>query len=126
MRKELQRVPPRPSIREIDRKIQAAIEAVENDHYFPADAAKSHYELEELDLWEEKEIKEALLACLGEITSQDYCGRKPPERSREEVTWDCEMFAFSWDSKRFKRRMYLKYCLEDDSLYYVSWHESNY
>lgn len=116
----------RPSHREITGKLKAAKEAIEKGYYLPADATKATVNLESLDLWGEDEIRKAFLDSISEITPDDYEGRRPPETSIEREVFGEEMFAFCWESKRFSKRMYLKFCIKKGTFYYISFHETKF
>ncbi len=116
----------RPSHREISAKLKAAKEAIEKGCYLPADVKKATADLENLDLWGEDEIRKAFLDSLSEIKPDDYKGHRPPEKSMEKEVFKEEMFAFCWESKRFSKRMYLKFCIKKGTFYYISFHETKF
>jgi hypothetical protein len=76
---------------------------------------------EELGLQRAEELWELLPILLEEIKhakpEKCYAGQHPPQRSYESDTpiKDEELWAFAWDSKRFGKRMYLKFVLTKDS-----------
>jgi hypothetical protein len=76
------------------------------------------------------QLLKAQVAVLQEISARDYSGGTPPEKSYEVGVVGDDLFAFAWDSKYFRRRMYFKFCLhkeneEDLSLYIASLHPEN-
>lgn len=118
----------RPSHKELTGKLRAALSALEADNYAPVDPTKLADNYYKLRLFTASEQKDALRAALSEIDSADYDGSRPPQKSYERgPVEDEELFAFSWDSLYFKRRMYLKFCLVGDghqaALYIVSLHK---
>lgn len=116
----------RPSHKEISVKLKAAKGAIEQGCYLPADHTKATVDLESLELWGEEVIRKAFLDSLSEITPADYEGHRPPEKSMEQAVFNQEMFAFCWESKRFSKRMYLKFCIKKGTFYYISFHESKF
>jgi hypothetical protein len=116
----------RPSHREISAKIKAAKEAIERGKFSPADFKKAAADLEKLDLWGKEEMRKTFFESLTEITPNDYEGQRPPAKSMEKKVFNEEMFAFCWDSKRFLKRMYLKFCMKQGHFYYISFHETKY
>ena len=79
-----------------------------------------------MDLGDAKEVWDLILKLLPEITAKDYEGRRPPEKAYEKAILGKELFPFCWDSTILKKRMYLKFVLDGDILYYVSLHESKF
>jgi hypothetical protein len=63
-----------------------------------------------------------LQAVFPEIRPGDYRGKRPPEPSYEQAIHGFELFAFSWDSKVFGCRMYLKFTVKGENLWIVSLH----
>ncbi len=115
----------RPSRREIDKKISAAKKAVsENKGYFGPTDAKLVGELMDMGIDDTEGLWPLILELLEEIEIDDYAGSRPPQRSYESNIADCELFAFSWISKKLQKEMYLKFAFKDGDFYYVSLHES--
>ena len=111
----------RPSHRELSSKLKEARAAVErgaigviNSGALAEDAIELGYLVEEL--------QEVLLEILGEVKPGDYAGSRPPPRSYERETRDLELFAFSWMSRRFGCRVYLKFALKEGTFWLVSLH----
>jgi len=77
----------------------------------------------DLGLLTTEEHTAALMHSLEEITPADYAGKHPPESSYEPVVKGADMFAFSWLSKSFGCRMYLKFCFVREEVYFFSLHE---
>ena len=44
-----------------------------------------------------------------ELEIADYVGSRPPMRSYEPNIANCELFAFSWLSRKLQQEMYLKF-----------------
>jgi hypothetical protein len=112
----------RPSHKELERKIREAkslaangsIGVVEPDS-IAADALELGYLLESLP--------DVVSEILHEVKAENYAGNRPPQRSYERDIIDCELFAFSWESKRFGCEIYLKFTIKDRTLWLVSLHE---
>ena len=82
-----------------------------------------------------EEVWELLLKLLSEIKDarpeQCYAGTEPPQRSYEDepAIKGAELWAFSWESLHFKKRMYLKFVLKKSSrgewwYFYIDCHPS--
>ena len=78
----------------------------------------------DLETGDSEEVWPLILELLEEIEIDDYAGSHPPQRSYEPNIADCELFAFSWMSKKLQKEMYLKFALKDADFYYVSLHKS--
>lgn len=116
----------RPTTNEILRKLKGAIEAIQSNRVGFANRPKIVGELYELGAGESSELWDLILKLLKEIKSEDYDGGHPPQSSNEKAIKGKDLWAFSWDSGRLKKRMYLKFALKDDIFYYVSLHESKF
>ena len=115
----------KPSRREIDKKISGAKKALsENRAYFAPTDAKLIGELMDLEIGDTEELWPLILELLEEIEIDDYAGSRPPQRSYEPNIAKCELFAFSWKSKKLQKEMYLQFALQDGDFHYVSLHES--
>ena len=102
----------RPSHKELFGKLRVAREAVRagriallNQDAIPADAIELDYSLS------------------LELVPADYSGSRPPQRSYEQDIRDLELFAFTVESRRFKRRVYMKFAVEGGTLWLVSLHQ---
>ena len=113
----------RPSEHELNKKIAAAKQAIQETSYTFVDGEKIVGELDELELNTE-DVWGKILICLDEIRTSDYEGQRPPAKSYEKRIKNKELFAFCWDSKSMKKRMYLKFCIADSCFWYVSFHET--
>ncbi len=116
---------PRPSPRELARKLLAARALVSSAKWAPAEPVKLGPDLRRFGMFTAQEQGDGILTALREIGPADYIGKRPPEKAYERRVYGREMFAFRWDSKCFGRLMYLKFCITPDALYIVSLHESH-
>ena len=113
----------RPSHKELYNKIRGAKEAVSsglvniiNQEVIACDAL-------ELDYLIESDLLNVLSSLLGEISPDNYVGKKPPEKSYEHKIQNMDLFAFRMDSSWFKCKVYLKFALYDGELWLVSLHQ---
>ena len=116
----------RPSVREIEKRLEEAKIALKNKSGFYANFAKAVGELFELDIENHEEIWDLIRGLLDEIQPQDYAGGRPPQKSYEKPVENRELFAFCWNSTRMRKRMYLKFVVKDGRYYYISLHKSRY
>ena len=114
----------RPSVRELNKKLQEARTALECGNGLFANVRSAAGELNDLRLGDSGEAWPLILAMLDEIEPGNYVGRRPPEKSYEAKIYGKELFAFAWESERFGRRMYLKFALQEGWFCYVSLHPS--
>lgn len=113
----------RPSNRELYKKIEEAKIFLKDQSGLFAHPAKAVGELENLEIENTSEVWVLIQAFLEEIEPADYVGTHPPLRSYERTIENCELFAFSWVSKKAEKRMYIKFALKNKRYYYVSLHE---
>jgi hypothetical protein len=114
----------RPGINELQHKLQQARKAIaEGKHFFGPSLDKLVDEFIALNIGSAKEIWPLLKELIEELSPEHYAGPHPPMKSTE-AALNCELFIFVWDSKKLKKPMYLKFCIKDDYLYYVSLHKS--
>ena len=78
----------------------------------------------ELDIGDTEEVWPLIIELLEEIEIDDYTGSRPPMRSYEPNIANCELFAFSWLSRKLQQEMYLKFAVKEGDFYYVSLHKS--
>ena len=115
----------RPTKHEIDQKLVAARKAVKaKKHRLGVDLVKLFGDLNDLDIGDVQEVWPVIEELLGEIALENYAGGYPPQSARERIIQDEELYAFSWPSKRYQKKMYLKFALMDGFFYLVSLHES--
>ena len=112
----------RPSHKEINHKIKQAREAASenqlsilNPFIIAADALGLGVNLQN--------ISYILIDLLEEITPNHYVGQYPPQRSYEDEIKGCELLAFRWLSKKLGCRVYLKFTMKGNRMWFVSFHE---
>lgn len=112
----------RPSAKELYDRIRQAGRIVDDgpiylveDEPIIADALDLGYEI--------AEISRVLKRLLNEISQKDYAGTRPPQKSYKNPILDCELYAFSWESRHFGCRVYLKFTLKGETFWLVSLHE---
>lgn len=94
----------RPSIREIDKRLKEARKAINVRKVYFANEEKVVGELFDLNIGDSVETWEIILQLLDEIKNTDYAGAHPPLKSFEPAIADCELYAFVWESTRFKKK----------------------
>ncbi len=114
----------RPTDRELDRQIKAAKAALIKQNGLYANLNKATGELYDLEIESPNQVWELILELLDEICPGDYAGGKPPQKSYEKTIENRELFAFCWDSKKLRKKMYIKFALRENRYYYVSLHKS--
>lgn len=114
----------RPSVKELYGQLRKAKLLLAASQWAPVNEIKLAGDFHGIGLHTAAERAEALMTALLEIDPEDYVGRRPPERSYEKRVYGRDFFAFSWPSRRFRRRMYLKFCVTKDALFILSFHES--
>lgn len=118
----------RPSHKELSRKLSVAKKRLNNGEWQPAFGYESYgsfmKDCEELNLLTASEQAEALKQVLAELTPIHYKGLHPPlVGSRGEIL-DKELFAFVLDSKFLRETVYLKFAVDKEQLYIVSFHKA--
>ena len=113
----------RPSHKELLGKLRVAREAFRagriallNQDAIAADAIELDYSLS-------LELIPVLTEILDACSPPDYSGSRPPQRSYEQDIRDLELFAFTVESRRFKRRVYMKFAVKGGTLWLVSLHQ---
>jgi hypothetical protein len=106
----------RPSWKELTYKIKNAVELVSIRKIKILDPIVIASDAIELD-YHVKDLQSTLLAIMDEIGPENYEGTRPPQKSYKVEIRDAELFAFSWPSKLFGCKTYVKYCF-----YLVSLH----
>ena len=114
----------RPSNREIDRRLQEAKLALKNRLVEFSNPSKVVGELMALDLGDSDEVWDLILKLLDEIKLENYAGQYPPKINYEPEGKGLDLWAFTWNSARLNKFMYLKFSIGDGCFYYVSLHES--
>jgi hypothetical protein len=113
----------RPSHKELTGKLQQARKALYATGFTPVDPLKLGNDFSDLSLFTQEEQNEAISTALLEVSANDYRGLRPPAEAFEQCVRGEEMFDFKWESKFFKRKMYLKFCLVGNELWIFSLHE---
>ena len=49
-----------------------------------------------------------------------YAGTRPPQKSYKNPILKCELYAFSWESRHFGCRVYLKFALKGEAFWLIS------
>ncbi|MCM2353111.1 MAG: hypothetical protein NDI63_05785 [Pseudobdellovibrio sp.] len=82
-------------------------------------------QLRSLDLTP-KEMWDVVLEIISEINPVDhYEGARPPQKSYESDIAGLELWAYAWVSAKFNNEeMYLKFALQEDVVWIVSFHYS--
>jgi len=112
----------RPSHKELFNKLREAGKALSrgdlgllNQMSLAADAIDLNYDFE----WD---LVSVLTELVEEASPEDYAGSHPPQRSYEQEIEGMELFAFRVKSRRFKRRVYVKFALAQGMVWLVSLH----
>lgn len=116
-------LPKRPSDKELRNKLGAAKQALQRAPGFFVDPGKVVGELADLEIRKSSDVWPLILKLLDEIDPNHYTGGRPPYKAYEKSIEGQELFAFSWASKEFSKKMYLKFALKAERFYYVSLHE---
>ncbi len=116
-------MPKRPSHKELSGKLGEAKDALCKGPGLYANSGKAVGELNQLDIQDSSEIWGLILELLKEIQPSHYSGARPPLKSYEASIEGHDLFAFSWQSQKCQRAMYLKFALNGGRFYYVSLHE---
>ena len=86
-------------------------------------------DLDGLALETERELPALLIGLLEEIEAANplncYAGMRPPQRSYEPEIRGQELWAYSWESERCGKPMYLKFALKQGRYLYVDCHEDS-
>lgn len=114
----------RPSDRELAKRLNEAKEYLKNRHGLFAHPSKAVGELNELGIGGTNDVWQLIRELLEEISSKDYMGSRPPQKSYEKVIAGLELLAFSWWSVKCGKQMYIKFVLKDERYFYVSLHQS--
>lgn len=114
----------RPTDHELLKRINEAKEALKNRQGVFANPSKVVGELNELGIGDSNEIWSLIKDLLEEIAPKDYRGTRPPQKSYEKTIIGLELLAFSWQSRKLAKMMYLKFAIKNGRYYYVSLHES--
>ncbi len=117
----------RPSNREIWKKVADALEALKQGRFERGLTRHHSSDLAELDV-SEQELPHLLADLLREIQdakpTECYAGKRPPLRSYEPEIQNLELWAYAWHSRRFNKRMYLKFAIHKAWYIHVRCHEN--
>jgi len=118
----------RPSHKELSRKLSVARARLNDGNWQPAFGYEGYVnftkECEKLNLLTSKEQTEALKKVLDELNPDHYEGAYPPLVGSRGNILRKELFAFSHESEYLGVTMYLKFAVDDDQLFIVSFHKA--
>ena len=114
----------RPSDRELIKRLIEAREYLKTRPGIFSNPSKVAGELSDLDIGDTNDVWPLIRELLEEISTKDYRGTRPPQKSYEKVLAGLELLAFSWWSTRLAMQMYIKFVLKNERYYYVSLHQS--
>lgn len=112
------RTPYVPGFKEVAKKVRLAIEALENGYYEIIDENQAPRTFASLGIQSEEVLLEHVLEFLDEILALDafacFCGiGGRVEFCTKPRFLDVRLYAFSWDSPKMGKRMYLKFGLRE-------------
>ncbi|MGZ3633103.1 MAG: hypothetical protein ACXWM7_02080 [Parachlamydiaceae bacterium] len=114
----------RPSERELFKRLNEAKEYLKSGNGLFANPAKVLGELNDLEIGDTNDVWLLIRELLEEISPEDYRGAKPPQKSYEKLIMGQELIAFSWQSAKLAKPMYIKFALKNGRYYYVSLHKT--
>ena len=97
----------RPSTHELIKRLTEAKEFLREEKGTFANPAKAVGELNELEIGDSSEIWTLIRELLEEIRPENYDGYKPPQKSYEKAIAGEELWAFSWESQKLGKKMYV-------------------
>lgn len=115
----------RPSDRELTKRINEAKEFLKNRPGLFANPSKAVGELYDLNIDDANDVWQLIRELLEVISTKDYRGSRPPQKSYEKVIAGHELLAFCWLSHKCAKQMYIKFVLKNERYYYVSLHQSH-
>lgn len=115
----------RPTNREIFKRLKEAQLALDSRKVAFANFNKVVGELNDIGV-DSNDVWELILELINEINVEDYDGGHPPKKNYEPFGTDADLWAFSWQSPSFGKKMYLKFSLKNNCFYYVSLHKSRF
>jgi len=113
----------RPSIKELDKKIREAKAAIRNQNILLVNQEAIAEDALELEYDIAEELYEVLEELLDEVSSSNYVGSRPPEKSYADKIKSSDIFPFVIDSNRFECKVYLKFALTQNIFWLVSLHK---
>ncbi len=114
----------RPSDRELLVRLCQAQQYLINEKWIPINPRRFKSDCFDLGLQTKSERSKALLETAKEMKPKHYAGYRPPQLSYEKQIKGMELFAFSCYSKTCGKIVYLKFAIDDNQVYIVSFHES--
>jgi hypothetical protein len=112
----------RPSHKELNGKLQAALQAVHDNMILLVEPAAIVADSLPLGYSIRNELQVVLLDLLNSTGPEHYAGYRPPEKSYEKQIFDHDLWAFSVTCQRFENRVYYKFSLRKGTFYLVSLH----
>ncbi|RQW89563.1 MAG: hypothetical protein EHM79_03195 [Geobacter sp.] len=112
----------RPSHKELNGKLQAALKSVHANRIVLVEPAALVADAVELGYSIRNELQVVLIELLNCSGPEEYVGYRPPEKSYETKIRELELWAFSVAIPRFKTCIYCKFSLYGDTFYLVSLH----
>ncbi len=112
----------RPSHKELNGKLQAALEFVHANRIKLVEPEAIVNDATILGYSIEHELQIVLLDLLNNTGPEHYAGHQPPERSYETLIRDLELWTFSVMCTRLSSRIYYKFYLYGKTFYLVSLH----
>ena len=114
----------RPSHKELNTKLHAATNAVNENHIVLVEPRILVAHAIELGYSIQNELKQVLLELLQYTGPEHYAGHRPPQKSYETRIHLLDLWAFSLTCPAFEPRVYYKFSLKNDCFYLVSLHVS--
>jgi len=118
----------RPSHKELSRKLNVAKNRLNDGEWQPAFGYEGYgsfmKDCEELNLRAAPEQTEALKQVLEELTPSHYAGQHPPLAGSRGDILDKELFAFILESEFLGETIYLKFAVDEEQLFIVSFHKA--
>jgi len=103
------------------------LDAIRNNRFQLGPPKHLSSDLAELQLATAQDLPNLLIVLLEEIKNAGpitcYAGTRPPQRSYEPEVRNLELWAYSWHSARFQKRMYVKFALKKQWYIHVDCHE---
>ncbi len=113
----------RPSHKELSGKIRSATTAVAEKKVRYTDAFTLAFDAMELNYDFKQDFLLILNDLLSVVTSSDYKGTSPPQRSYEKVIRGLDLFPFVVRGSILDEVVYLKFSMKKDYCYIVSLHK---
>lgn len=115
----------RPTHKELTGKLRAARAWLASNQGQIVSPNKIRDDLTGLKINSTKELWPLVRVALEEITAEDYCGTRPPQKSYEDLSGGLEESAYCWVSQHFGKKMYLRFFMAKTGAFlFSSMHES--